>query len=263
MTEQMEYTAEIQVGKNYSELLENHPTYKRNMEDTKRAKLEKIEDVENLVTYRITSSNEKFLWKIQSDIDFDIESGIFKYIEDQELAETLQLQEGRSMISDVEKKSNCEICTVNNKILIFALENRMKEITEQLGRLRPKLVKLEKIEFVQTESIKSIDLINDVSYATLKKYLTVGDELRKTSEVINFEELVSSLYNRIDPYKGKNTLITNTAKIDWTTGPGTFPFIFVCASSGTGKTQLPFSLDMPLLYLIFNQRLVEIGRAHV
>lgn len=26
------------------------------------------------------------------------------------------------------------------------------------------------------------------------------------------------------------------------------PFVFVCSSSGTGKTQLPFSLDIPMLY---------------
>lgn len=29
---------------------------------------------------------------------------------------------------------------------------------------------------------------------------------------------------------------------------GVMPFIVVCSSSGTGKTQLPFSLDYPLLY---------------
>lgn len=28
------------------------------------------------------------------------------------------------------------------------------------------------------------------------------------------------------------------------------PYVFVCRSSGTGKTQLPFSFDIPLLYFL-------------
>ena len=35
------------------------------------------------------------------------------------------------------------------------------------------------------------------------------------------------------------------------------PFIFICTSSGTGKTQLPFSIDIPLIYLVFNEKIVR------
>ena len=60
----------------------------------------------------------------------------------------------------------------------------------------------------------------------------------------------------------KNGTLSKSYSIDSNIKPfqhskTSLPYIFVCASSGTGKTQLPFALDIPLIYLLNNERIVK------
>lgn len=73
---------------------------------------------------------------------------------------------------------------------------------------------------------------------SLFKYIKLGKEILNTPETQNFIHLIDS--------------ISKKSKFE------EVPFIFICASSGTGKTQLPFSLQIPLLYLINNSDMLNL-----
>jgi hypothetical protein len=109
---------------------------------------------------------------------------------------------------------------------------------------------------------KSSFVLNDDSAKELKIYLNLGQEISKSDETIKIVELIRSISNSKSPYLdfisknpeynyNDNFVMYNNIKTK------EFPFIFVCASSGTGKTQLPFSLNIPLLYLINNKRILQ------
>lgn len=71
-------------------------------------------------------------------------------------------------------------------------------------------------------------------------YEEIGRVCRSDSSVQNdpvlqeFRDVISQVQ-----YSSKNT-------------PDNIPFVFVCSSSGMGKTQLPFTLDAPSMYFLYS-----------
>jgi hypothetical protein len=53
--------------------------------------------------------------------------------------------------------------------------------------------------------------------------------------------------------------IENLKKITYNYTDEDAPFIFICTSLGVGKTQLPFCLDIPIFYIIFNEEIVKMN----
>ena len=82
----------------------------------------------------------------------------------------------------------------------------------------------------------SIDLSVEINNFVMN-FLELGKSISKTEEIQEFQNLVKNIYS-------ENILSNN------------FPFVFICASSGTGKTQIPFSLecDFPYIYFLQNFR---------
>lgn len=70
------------------------------------------------------------------------------------------------------------------------------------------------------------------------QYETIGDMFMETplKELTQFQDML------------KAAISTDTS---------VSPFVFVCSSSGTGKTQLPFSLSMPLLYFVYTKSISQ------
>lgn len=72
----------------------------------------------------------------------------------------------------------------------------------------------------------------EANLADLSSYMQIGQMFRKEPS---------------DEFTQIKTVLCNAVK----TGQNV-PFVFICSSSGTGKTQIPFSLDTPLLYFVYN-----------
>jgi hypothetical protein len=78
------------------------------------------------------------------------------------------------------------------------------------------------------EAIENQELKTYVSRATYCK------QEAETQAVVNeFEQLVGRVYEQKKQYSKE------------------IPFIFVCSSSGMGKTQLPFTLSSPVIYFTY------------
>ena len=80
---------------------------------------------------------------------------------------------------------------------------------------------------------------------TITSYLTLGKYVGESPEILQFKNLVAEIYNKL-------------TSILFPTYITTFPFIFICGSSGTGKTQIPFSLphanEFPFIYFLQNPK---------
>ena len=92
----------------------------------------------------------------------------------------------------------------------------------------------------------------------LNVYIQRGESIIDTQQVRWIKKLILAIYNENKIQKdGKRPLFNNIDKnlnVEMNLNNiGKKPqFIFICASSGTGKTQLAFSLDIPLLYFQLN-----------
>ena len=80
----------------------------------------------------------------------------------------------------------------------------------------------------------------------ITSYLTLGKSVGESPEILQFKNLVAKIYNKAKLHHSSHSVQT------------TFPFIFICGSSGTGKTQIPFSLphtdEFPFIYFLQNPR---------
>lgn len=159
------------------------------------------------------------------------------------------------------KKEMIEREYTNKNILfmeadIYDIENLRVEFREILQTLRDS-----NCLFLKQTSID----FNSIQGQILKKYIQIGKCIREAEETKNFVHLIDSISKNKSPflYKftkediqniifkgGSNMHLYNHSNTD-------LPFVFVCASSGTGKTQLPFALDIPLLYILNNDKIVK------
>ena len=69
--------------------------------------------------------------------------------------------------------------------------------------------------------------------AVLKEYVRISEHLRETDEVRDLEA------------KMRELAVVSVRKLYG-------PFVFVCSSSGTGKTNMAFSLNIPFLYFLYS-----------
>ena len=70
-------------------------------------------------------------------------------------------------------------------------------------------------------------------FTVIKDFLELGLDVGKSEQIKEFKTLIGDIYQRTSTYTH-------------------LPFIFVCGSSGTGKTQIPFSLspEYPFMYFL-------------
>ena len=137
-------------------------------------------------------------------------------------------------------------------IILFETTNKNEEILRSeyqniLNKIKSARVYFSRIDFNSKNNVDQI----------LNKYLELGKEIIRATETQNFIKLISSISNSESPYKdfidNNKEYRREENKIFEANLQEELPFIFVCASSGTGKTQLPFSVDIPLVYLVNNQ----------
>ena len=129
-----------------------------------------------------------------------------------------------------------------NVLIVFVEKSKEQELINKINEfIRSKTIEI---------TIRINPMISENSRPSLKKYLFIGNELAEAKETQNFIRLIKAIQSSISPFNGKEESI-----FEYDTGH--IPFIFVCASSGTGKTQLPFSLDIPMLYLLNNKKMVK------
>ena len=123
-------------------------------------------------------------------------------------------------------------------------EERIKSL-EQNNNLLTEPITLNRITF--PDNFMKLD-DNEASIREIGKYLSTGEMIAESEEVINIKHLIKCIY------LGEGNKLYNDSKIKIYSenDKKKVPFIFVCTSSGTGKTQLAFSLDIPLLYFNFN-----------
>ena len=104
---------------------------------------------------------------------------------------------------------------------------------------------------IQVQSIKNlIECFNSAENPLLKD--------QKASDIVNSDTNPLLKNQKTSSINSKNIRFTD---FDFTlqNDPcnSTPPFCFVCASSGAGKTQLPFALDTPVLYFLFKSFLTK------
>lgn len=245
--QEYKFSEEITVDSRYGLLLENHPTFKKSMED-EDVKLNVVERNERSIRLQILAKNSINALRTKLNIEHDVMTKSFFTFEDKELANELSSNQVPDSIILIENKHSCKIFSVADEVLIFCLPNKHEMITGELEALSIKYESFVRVDY---------DFTKERMFDTLNQYLRLGDSLKDTPEVKNFANLVHSIYSGKDPYEGKNTKITARSSINWKSTFNDTAFIFVCASSGTGKTQLPFSLEIPLIYLIFNEKMIQ------
>jgi hypothetical protein len=94
----------------------------------------------------------------------------------------------------------------------------------------------------------------------LQKYLNIGKEIRdEVSQFVSRKRRPIGFSDQKFYLKYKESfeilekLPAIARKADKINEKGCPPFFAICSSSGTGKTQLPFTLDVPLLYFVVYQ----------
>ena len=96
-------------------------------------------------------------------------------------------------------------------------------------------------------SCSSVKFADPGLSSAVKDYLSFGRYIRKTKEFVEFIDLVQKIYSE------KSEEVPLQSRI--------IPFIFICGNSGSGKTQIPFSLpsEFPFLYFVQNSRFPRQG----
>lgn len=135
-----------------------------------------------------------------------------------------------------------------NVLIVFVEKSKKQELTNKIN------------EFIRSKTCEltiKISQVPEENRLTLKKYLEIGKELAEFSETKSFVNLVKAIQSRTSPFNFTKEKQMELESKMFNYKQGYIPFIFVCASSGTGKTQLPFSVDIPMVYLINNKNLVR------
>lgn len=156
-------------------------------------------------------------------------------------------------------KSQNEIDGYDDKnVIIFQVKGKQKE-----NLISEFKTKLDKIRYANNVPISILKFSSQgKNLDVLEKYLSVGKYISSAPETVNFMKLISSISNKVSPYQeyftGNNPKPGNHQSDYFTKEYVTEqPFVFICASSGTGKTQLPFSINMPFVYLINNSDMLK------
>ena len=92
----------------------------------------------------------------------------------------------------------------------------------------------------------------------IENYLKIGKAASEAKEIKDIERLLRSVYSNISPFDDldvKMACLEKKLNFDHE-GSEFYPFIFVVASSGAGKTQLPFSMKHPVLYFLHESFLI-------
>ena len=150
--------------------------------------------------------------------------------------------------------SNSDISDIG-KIFIYGEEEKLENAKAGINGIIQK-VAVEQMVIIQRDIFNDPD---DSEIRKIRSYLELGGKLRKSVETESFIQLVNAMQHRENPFP-EHSLDFEDVAFDRT--DGRVPFIFVCASSGAGKTQLPFSLDIPLFYFLFNSSLTKLLDAH-
>ena len=99
-------------------------------------------------------------------------------------------------------------------------------------------------------------------HGAIIRYINAGKEIRESDEVKKFVRLVKSIYSRKNPFEDNSEYEFPGVDFSQLCSGDKYPYIFISASSGTGKTQLPFSLDIPIIYLLHDSFIPNISAMH-
>ncbi|MGL4904142.1 MAG: hypothetical protein ACRC34_01400, partial [Cetobacterium sp.] len=133
---------------------------------------------------------------------------------------------------------------------IFILEINSEEADKKKQELNEIIDGLISAKLTVIETKK----VNETSMKYVDEYMRVGrivSQEKETSEVLKLINTIKK--GGISPFTNPGTSL-NFDNVTFEHDLYDFPFVFVCASSGTGKTQLPFSLNIPMLYFLGNPK---------
>ena len=129
------------------------------------------------------------------------------------------------------------------KDLLYQSSQDLSDLYIACLRLVPKSPKLHSYRLNMNLFAKSNSLEKMPIAPTVTSYLTLGKSVGKSEEISQFKNLVAKIYNNVNLAQVPKVLTI-------------LPFIYFCGSSGTGKTQIPFSLphadEFPFIYLLQN-----------
>ncbi len=203
---------------------------------------------------KLISDSLEDLETLEIQISNLLENNVFESIDDSNLYNNFQKNEMQVMFNllrKIDKKFSAFL--YNEKNYLYCSKSKLEYYTEYFTDLRTEFLKsaaeeLKKPINFETNLIEINPMVN--------RYLSIGDELNDTLEIQNFQNLITSIYNGKDPYNGE-TSISCLEEVDFSKKLSDAPFIFICASSGTGKTQLAFYIKIPFIYLILNEHLTD------
>lgn len=153
----------------------------------------------------------------------------------------------------VEKDSFSKIITVTKKALeCDVLEDRWQFSDIFLSDYEA--IK-EALEWVGEMIIQVKNEGRTIYSLEVERFKKVGEKLVNSYEMVKFRQLISDISR-----KKSADAIYNVFPDMFKSSVGWQPFVFVCCSSGTGKTQIPFTLckgDIPFLYMLDKVKVPE------
>ena len=155
-------------------------------------------------------------------------------------------------ISKIVVNYRCDIFTIpknqtENKIYIYGSKKKLDNIQPEVENIIKKAKQSLQV-YVINSTLGSMS--DDEAASCLKEinnYVNVGRMINETPQVQRIQKLIQSIYSNESPFEQKPAgVVFSYEDLEM------YPFIFVGASSGTGKTQLPFALDIPVLYFLYH-----------
>ena len=155
-------------------------------------------------------------------------------------------------LKDVEINAKIKEVIETNAKIKEALETKELETKRLKEELTNKGFDIESFKLLPLKLDKTIDAALPEE---LEKYLKRGKNISISNEVQQIKYLIKCIYDSKVPKQLEIAKGNIDLKIYM--DPDDFKkrqFLFICASSGTGKTQLAFSLNIPLIYFNFNSK---------
>ena len=175
----------------------------------------------------------------------------------------IMFDEFGSDVATIEKTYSCNIFAApkdqaESEICIYGSKKELYDIYDKVNS-----VVKEANNFDNVLSVKPKILPDKEASEPVQQYLNTGKSILHSEEVERIKYLIHATYypktesvnesDKLSPFnmtlKKHNELYLNSCTFNYSSTDG-YPPIFICASSGTGKTQLPFVLDIPLLYFL-------------
>ena len=158
-------------------------------------------------------------------------------------------------VNSIRGKCGCEICYLldnsdSGKIFIYGKEEKLESARNGINGI------IENVRnIIETTSI--IPYTGSMDY--IHRYIEIGRKLSKSEQNESMKHLIDSVYSDKNPYEGMRNVSFSPYEFNYSDNQ-MYPYLFICASSGTGKTQLPFSLDIPMLYFLHDSYFSKISR---